>query len=66
MQNVWKSGGCTIFYVDEDRCEAIYVISPFPAALTLCGGDDDDINNIYLEYIFNIQGVFFTGHPQKS
>ena len=42
MQNVGKSVGCTIFYVDEDRCEAIYVISPFPAALTLGGDDDDD------------------------
>ena len=39
---MWKSGGCTIFYVDEDRCEAIYVISPFLPALTLDGDDHDD------------------------
>ena len=42
MQNVWKSGGCTIFYVDEDRCGAIYVISPFLVALTFDDDDDDD------------------------
>ena len=56
MQNVGKSVGCTIFYVDEDRCEAIYVISPFPAALTLGGDDDDDINNtssIYFQYMIH-------------
>ena len=50
MQNVEKSGGCTIFYVDEDRCEAIYVISPFPAALTLCGHDDDDFGDLFQNF----------------
>ena len=41
--------GCTIFYVDEDRCEAIYVISPFLAlaALTLDVDEDGAIEPLF-------------------
>ena len=46
---VWRLLGCTIFYVDEDRCEAIYVISPFLAlaALTLDVDEDGAIEPIF-------------------
>ena len=46
---VWRLVGCTIFYVDEDRCEAIYVISPFLAlaALTLDVDEDGAIEPLF-------------------